>query len=58
MSTALIWDERFFWHEFGDYRSLLGDHAWLQPGSFAETAENNVICGPGSRSGVAMYISL
>ncbi len=40
MATALVWDERCFWYEFGDYRSLLGNHAWLQPGSFAETAES------------------
>ena len=40
MTTGLVWDERFFWYDFGDYRSLLGGHPWLQPGSFAETAES------------------
>ncbi len=34
MTTGLVWDERFFWYDFGDYRSLLGGHPWLQPGSF------------------------
>ena len=38
--TALVTDERYFWYEFGDYRSLMGGHAYLQPGSFAETAES------------------
>ncbi|MDY0067969.1 MAG: class II histone deacetylase [Steroidobacteraceae bacterium] len=40
MTTALIWDERYFWYEFGDYRSLMGDHPWLQPGSYAETPDS------------------
>ena len=40
MTTGLVWDERFFWYDFGDYRSLLGGHPWLQPGSFAETSES------------------
>ena len=31
MTTALLWDERFFWYDFGDYRSLMG-HPLLQPG--------------------------
>ena len=39
MTTALLHDERFFWYDFGDYRSLMG-HPLLQPGSFAETAES------------------
>jgi len=40
MTTALVWDERYFWYEFGDCRNLLGDHAWLQPGSYIETPES------------------
>lgn len=40
MRTGLVWDERFFWYEFGDYRSLLGHCPWLQPGSFAETPDS------------------
>jgi hypothetical protein len=40
MTTALVWDERYFWYDFGDYRSLMGGNPWLQPGSFAETPES------------------
>lgn len=39
MSTGLVWDERFFWFDFGDYRSLLGGNPHVQPGTFAETPE-------------------
>ncbi len=59
MTTGLVWDERFFWYDFGDYRSLLGGHPWLQPGSFAETAESkrrilNLLHASGMMDALAM----
>ncbi len=40
MKTGLLWDERYFWYDFGDYRNLMGGHPYIQPGSFAETPES------------------
>lgn len=40
MTTGLVMDERYFWYDFGDYRTLMGSPPYLQPGSFAETAES------------------
>lgn len=40
MRTGLLWDERYFWYDFGDYRGLMGGHPHIQPGSFAETPES------------------
>ena len=38
--TALCADERCFWYDFGDYRSLMGHPPLMQPGTHAETAES------------------
>ncbi len=40
MATGLVLDERYFWYDFGDYRTLMGSPPFLQPGSYAETAES------------------
>ncbi len=40
MTTGLVWDERYFWYDFGDSRSLFGAHPHIQPGSHIETPES------------------
>ena len=40
MSTGLVCDERYFWYDLGDYRSLMGGHPHIEPGTFAETPES------------------
>ena len=40
MTTGLVWDERYFWYDFGDSRSLFGGHRYIQPGVHMETPES------------------
>lgn len=39
MSTALIWDELYFWYQLGDYREFFGSE-FIQPDSYIETPES------------------
>lgn len=40
MKTALIWDERFMWYDFGSYARLFNNTPYLQPGTAVETPES------------------
>lgn len=38
--TALIWDERYMWFDFGSFGNVYGGYAYLEPGTTAETSES------------------
>lgn len=40
MQTALVWDERYMWYDFGTYTRLFNNTPYLQPGTVVESPES------------------